>query len=601
MRKRDGWILLILIVVFAFCLWVLIPIDSQRLGRTGIQYGIDLEGGSRLVYQADLSQVSAGNEKQVMQGVTRVIANRINPLGVTEPNIEMWGSDKIVVVIPELSVSDLQKDRIGRTALLEFREWVDIVNSTTSTLTTNGTVKSITVKEEGSGYTTATVSIEGGGGTGATATAQISDGKVTAITITNAGSDYTTAPTVTITGDGTGAVLDTPVLGFAIASIEIPAESSKYDSTPTITIYGDGTGATALATISNRELTAITISSGGSGYTVPPSVSITTQTWIPATATVNGELKTLNSSYFKTNTTVNRSNATGDILLYFEWNEEGAQIFQIVTGRLQPYYSTNYPYSRLGIFEGSGDDASPLLGDDGQHIAPGVKSVLSDNGEITGLSYQEAIDLSAQLNAGRLPVPLTLIGEENVDPTLGAGFIKLAVLAGIIGIAAVMIFMVAYYRIPGLIACASLTFYGVLTLALFKLWPVTMTLSGIGGFVLSIGMAVDANVLIFERMKEELKTGQTLSSAIEAGFNRAWTAILDSNVTTIIACVVLYWVGSVIPFGDAVKGFALTLGIGVLISMLTAVLLSRIVLRPLGRSGLREKTALFMPYTGRIR
>jgi len=112
-------------------------------------------------------------------------------------------------------------------------------------------------------------------------------------------------------------------------------------------------------------------------------------------------------------------------------------------------------------------------------------------------------------------------------------------------------------------------------------------------------MAVDANVLIFERMKEELKSGQTLGSAIESGFNRAWTAILDSNVTTIIACVVLYWVGGLILFGDKVKGFALTLGIGVLISMLTAVLLSRLLLRPLNRSGLAKNTALFRPYTGR--
>lgn len=590
MRRRDGWTLLILGIVFIFCLWVLIPIDSQRMGRTGIQFGIDLEGGSRLVYQADLSQVSSGNEKQVMQGVTSVIANRINPLGVTEPNIEMWGSDKIVVEIPKLSVSDIEKDRIGRTALLEFRELSDITSTTTSTLATSGVVKSIAVTEGGSGYTDATVTIEGGGGIGATATAVITDGAVKAINITNGGSDYTSAPTVTITGDGTGVVLETPVLGFAIESIQLPMDVS-YNSTPTVTVYGDGTGATATATISDGELTAITVTDGGSGYTTPPGVTLTIQKWMPATAIINGEIKILNSSYFKNNTEVRRNNTSGDIYLYFEWNEEGAQIFSEVTGRLVG--------ERLAIYEGSGEDAQPLLGDDGLPIAPVVQQQLSDNGVIEGLSYTEAINLTAQLNAGRLPVPLTLIGEENVDPTLGAGFIKLAVQAGIIGIAAVMIFMIIYYRVPGLVACLSLVFYGVLTLTLFKLWPVTMTLPGIGGFVLSIGMAVDANVLIFERMKEELKTGQTLGSAIEAGFSRAWTAILDSNVTTIIACVVLYWVGSAVPFGGAVKGFALTLGIGVVISMLTAILLSRILLRPLARTNLREKTALFMPYTGR--
>jgi preprotein translocase subunit SecD len=187
----------------------------------------------------------------------------------------------------------------------------------------------------------------------------------------------------------------------------------------------------------------------------------------------------------------------------------------------------------------------------------------------------------------------------NVDPTLGADFVSLAVKAGIIGIAAVMVFMIVYYRIPGIVACISLTYYGVITMALYKLWPVTMTLAGIGGFVLSIGMAVDANVLIFERMKEELKTGQILGSAIESGFSRAWTAIWDSNITTIIACVVLYWVGNTTAFGGSVKGFALTLGIGVVISMLTAVLLSRLLLRPLARTNLGKNTSLFRPYAGR--
>jgi preprotein translocase subunit SecD len=449
MGKRDGWILLILVIVFAFCTWVLIPIDSSRFGRKGIQYGIDLQGGVRMVFQADLSQIEPGSEKDVMQGVTAAIANRVNPLGVTEPNIEMRGKDQIVVELPKLTITDTQKERIGRTVLLEFREQVDVKDA---------------------------------------------DGK------------------------------------------------------------------------------------------------ITEQKWVPATAVVNGETKILNSSYFKDNTQINRGNL-GEILLVFEWTTDGAQISKEVTTRL-----LNKP---LGIFEGSGEDAQPLLGDDGQAIAPIVNAVITDKGEITGLSLKEATGLSKQLNLGRLPAPLKLIGEVNVDPTLGADFVKLAVRAGIIGILAVMVFMIAYYRIPGLVACISLIYYGVITLALFKLWPVTMTLAGIGGFVLSIGMAVDANVLIFERMKEELKTGQTLGSAIEAGFSRAWTAIWDSNITTIIACVVLYWVGSTVAFGGSVKGFALTLGIGVVISMLTAVLLSRLLLRPLNRTGLAKNTALFSPYSGR--
>jgi len=175
----------------------------------------------------------------------------------------------------------------------------------------------------------------------------------------------------------------------------------------------------------------------------------------------------------------------------------------------------------------------------------------------------------------------------------------LSVKAGIIGIAAVMLFMIIYYRVPGFVAALALAFYGTLTLAIFKLIPVTLTLAGIGGFVLSVGMAVDANVLIFERMKEELTAKTSLSAATESGFNRAWTAIWDSNITTIIACLVLYWVGDTIAFGGAVKGFALTLGIGVIVSMFTAIITSRTLLRMIVRTGLSKQLTLFSPHTGR--
>jgi protein-export membrane protein SecD len=589
--SRNSWILIIILVILAFSLWVLIPIDSERFGRAGIQYGLDLEGGVRLVFKADLTTVEKGKEKEVINDVISVIANRVNPLGVTEPNIERRGADQIVVELPmpEGGLTEVQKERIGRTVLLEFREQVENVNSATAILANSGAVKSIPVTAGGAGYTTAAVMIEGGGGTGATATTTIADGVVTAITIADGGSGYTSAPTVTITGDGTGVLAGTPVLGFAIASIEVPADLTGYTEIPTVIIAGDGAGATASATTSNGKVTAITVTAGGSGYT-SALATVTGLEWIPATGTYNGNQVILNSSFFKRNTEIT-VDPYGKIELYFEWNEEGAALFKEITTRL-----LNKP---LGIYEGSGEDAQPLLGEDGEPITPIVQSVLSNDGVITGLSRTEATELSKQLNAGRIPVPLSLIGEKNVDPSLGADFVKLSVRAGIIGIAAVMIFLMVYYRIPGVIASLALLFYGVLTLAIFKLIPVTMTLAGIGGFVLSMGMAIDANVLIFERMKEELLLKTTVSSAMESGFSRAWTAIWDSNVTTIIACLVLYWVGDTVAFGGAVKGFALTLGIGVLVSMFTAVLASHTLLRMVVRMGISKQIELFKPYTGR--
>jgi preprotein translocase subunit SecD len=274
-------------------------------------------------------------------------------------------------------------------------------------------------------------------------------------------------------------------------------------------------------------------------------------------------------------------------LLIFEWDKEGSQLSEEITGRLIN--------QRLGIFEG--DNA--LLGEDGVPIAPFVRSTISDIGQIEGLSFNEADSLSKQLNAGRLPVPLEILYDQTVSPILGAGFIDMSIMAGAIGIIIVMLFMIIYYRLPGALASLSLIFYGALVLALFKLIPVTLTLAGLGGFILSIGMAVDANVLIFERMKEEFRAGRTLGASIEAGFNRAWTAIRDGNVTTLIVCAILYVLGGTIVASAPVQGFALTLGIGVVISMFTAIIVTRTLLRLFVGTTLGQRTSLFSTYSGR--
>ncbi len=171
--------------------------------------------------------------------------------------------------------------------------------------------------------------------------------------------------------------------------------------------------------------------------------------------------------------------------------------------------------------------------------------------------------------------------------------------AGLIGLILVMVFMMIYYRMPGALASGALLFYAVSVLAIFKLIPVTLSLAGIGGFVLSIGMAVDANVLIFERMKEELRLGRPLASAIETGFGRAWPAIRDSNITTFIVCGILYWLGSSIIASAPVMGFAATLAIGVAISMFSAVVVTRTFLRTLAGTRLAQKSSLFSVYSGK--
>jgi len=308
--------------------------------------------------------------------------------------------------------------------------------------------------------------------------------------------------------------------------------------------------------------------------------------WKPVTGVVDGEEKELTSAYFKENTYVDRDNL-GRILLIFEWNETGSKLFGEITTRLM-----NKP---LGIFLGD----EPLRGEDGRAIAPIIRSVITERGQIEGLSFGEAMELSRLLNAGRIPVPLTPIYEQTVSPILGSNFVGMSVKAGLIGLILVVLFMMIYYRLPGVLASVALIFYVLVVLAIFKLLPVTLSLAGIGGFVLSIGMAVDANVLIFERMKEELRLGRTLGAAIEAGFSRAWPAIRDSNITTFIATGILYWLGSTVIASAPVMGFALTLAIGVAISMFTAVVVTRTFLRIFAGTRLGQKASLYSVYSGK--
>jgi preprotein translocase subunit SecD len=307
--------------------------------------------------------------------------------------------------------------------------------------------------------------------------------------------------------------------------------------------------------------------------------------WKPAVGTIAGEEKELTSAYFKQNTYITTDDFNR-IILAFEWDDTGKELSGQITQRLigQP----------LGIF--SGDEA--LKGDDGLPIAPIIRSQITTSGIIEGLSQAESTQLSQLLNAGRIEVPLKPIYEQTVAPVIGADFINMAVKAGLIGVIMVMLFMSIYYRIPGLMACLALIFYACISLAIFKIIPVTLSLAGLGGFILSLGIAVDANVLIFERMKEELRAGRTLGAAIEAGFKRAWSAIVDSNVTTLIACLVLFVLGNSIVASGPVMGFALTLGIGVIVSMFTAIIVTRTLLRLFIGSRISHKVSLFTMYAG---
>ncbi len=246
-------------------------------------------------------------------------------------------------------------------------------------------------------------------------------------------------------------------------------------------------------------------------------------------------------------------------------------------------------------FELTGDGADQFYNYTSSHIgqqmaivldgvvlsAPVINAAIRDQGVISGqFTDQEAGSLAIQMRYGALPVPLKVVDVRSISATLGADSVRSSVIAGLIGMGAVFVFMVLMYRVPGLLANVALIIYVFFNLAIYKLIPVTLTLAGITGFLLSVGMAVDANILIFERLKEELRSGRSPRLAVEAGFSRAWPAIFDSNLTTLISCAVLYVFGN--QFGASiVKGYALTLGMGVLLSMFTAIVVTRTFMRAL--------------------
>ena len=236
-----------------------------------------------------------------------------------------------------------------------------------------------------------------------------------------------------------------------------------------------------------------------------------------------------------------------------EFDNEGAMLFEELTSRNVG--------KKIAIYL----DGAPISAPTVEEAITGGKAQISGN-----FKYDEAKQLVQRLNAGALPVPIKLVNQQSVGASLGEKSLNQSLKAAMIGILAVAIFMILWYRLPGLIAVLALVIYTLIVLAIFKLIPVTLTLAGIAGFVLSIGMAVDANILIFERLKEELRWGKSLGGALEEGFNRAWTSIRDSNVSSLITCAVLFWLGTSI-----IKGFALTLAIGILVSMFSAIFVTR--------------------------
>ncbi|MBI4101569.1 MAG: protein translocase subunit SecD [Candidatus Nealsonbacteria bacterium] len=417
--KKKNYIAVLLIFVLAFLAGNFVYpqlLNIPYFQDKDFKLGLDLQGGTHLIYGADLTNIASAERGQAMEGLRDVMERRVNFFGVSEPVVQIQ-KEKLIIELAGIIDPGEAIKQIGQTPFLEFKEQKENFNEIIE--------KNNKVEETKEGE------------------------------------------------------LEDPFQSTALTGRYLQKAEVTFDQT-----------------------------------TYQPLISL-------------------------------------------QFNEEGAKLFEEITGRNVgkplPIYIDNLPIS-----------------------APTVQEKISGGkAQITGsFTPEEAKALARNLNAGALPVPITLISQQSVGPTLGKLSLDKSLQAGLWGFLSVIVFMILFYRVPGFLAASALVIYLIFILALFKLIPVTLTLAGIAGVILSIGMAVDANVLIFSRMREELRAGKAFSQAVEDGFSRAWPAIRDGNLTTLLVAFVLFGFGS-----SFIKGFATTLSLGVLMSMLSAVIITKNFLR----------------------
>ena len=575
--------------------------DFQRGGDTilGLSLGLELQGGSHLVYQAldpvtdDPFQPSADGKE--MDALKRSIERRVAAAGLGEPIIQILGENRLLIQMPGVEDPERAKSIIGETAQLVFKHRRlsvprdldeirndDIVSVTAGLFPTDDEAGEATEPEEET--TTAAGTEEGIGSEEEAGAAEEADGP----------------PVIIVEFTESGAATFAEIVDRLVASLSITQEAGSSRPPPPsvleMSITGETNYRTTLLGIQIQRIATTTSFAFpfNPGTGEPPTVEqagemlggdpqiefVELQGFVDEDIGLTGD--DLAVAYPGTHSVSQQPIVT------VVFKDRGARIFGELTGQIA----------------GSDSDEIAIFLDDEQLISPRVTGVITaGTATIEGdFTIDRVRDLALLLESGRLPLPIELIRERNVDAILGADSLRKSLIAGVVGLALVLVFMVLYYRLPGLIAAAALLIYAALVLATLKILPgsfTTLNLSGVAALILSIGMAVDANILIFERMKDELRGGRTLLSAINIGFNRAWPAIRDGNVSTLITCGVLFWFSE--QLGETVlQGFAVTLAIGVAWSMFSAITVSRTLLRVMASTGASRRLGLFLP-VGEVR
>ncbi len=507
------------------------------VGKLKINLGLDLQGGVHLVYEADMNNIKKEDTGKALEGIQDVIEKRVNAYGVAEPVVQtsqMGDSHRLIVELAGVKDIEEAKGVIKETPFLDFRE-----ESGESQLSEEQKAQieaeNKKTKEEAESVL---AKAKEGGDFGELAKEYSDDSE-----------------TKEIGGD----------LGF-IKKGTVFSQEPGLEELVFSTDFEKGSVASNLTESSTGLHLIKKLDERGEGDEREVQIAhilfvIMNPDSIAAMLGPNFEPTKLTGQYLKgAQVTFDQNTNMPQVALQF--NDEGKDLFREITEK-------NIG-KRIAIYL-----------DDQQITAPVVQVVIRDGQAVINgdFSLDEAKELTLRLNSGALPVPIKLISQQSVEASLGKASLEKSLKAGLYGLLTVAVFMVLYYRLAGLVAVAALVIYSLIMISVLKLSSVTplsitLTLSGIAGFILSVGMAVDANILIFERIKEEIQNGRNLKSAVDEGFRRAWLSIRDGNLSTILTAVILMFFGS-----GFIKGFALTLIIGVAVSMFTAIVITRILLK----------------------
>ena len=601
--KRIALIFTLLIIAISSLTFTEFKIGQFERGGNGVlglELGLDLQGGSHLVYQAIDSETGepVTPRQEQMDSLKQSIERRVNASGLGEPIIQLLGDNRLLIQLPGIRDTKRAKALIGETAQLTYKE------------RTLNVARKIPGIEQDTLLNVSVINLN----------ETITDVTTNQSTISNTSSSPMPVNLQPIPGlllefsdDGSDAFSNLlKRLENSLTPIE--GTSDRYPSY--LTIQSDNStemplqipyhlllmNPTTLEWITSN--TAPLINKGDAKNSFIVNVS-------PQYASKDSDsiMKSFTSEYGGPPNTIQLGEIIGRVDQAIPGGLTGEDMERAFAGQHQ---STNMPIINI-VFNDTGarkfGEITTKLANtpdllvielDGQElIASRVISPITNGAayiEGSDFTIQRVQDLALLLESGRLPIPINLIQERTVDAILGSDSLQRSVVAGFIGLALILLFMIIYYRMSGVIAAISLIIYSVLLLGIFKLLPVTLTLSGIAAAILSIGMAVDANILIFERMKEELRYGRTVPTAINIGFSRAWTAIRDSNISTLITCGVLFWFADTLG-ASIVKGFAITLALGVLISMFSAITITKTILQITGMSLLGKNPMLFTPFS----